>query len=256
MKGKYLFFLLLLSFPVSLFAFDQPDIEVFSDKEAVAPGEDVKVMVHFRLKPGWHIYWKNPGDSGLPTRVSLKEQDGVLASEVRYAVPEEFRQPGDILGYGYEEEASFLLPFSISENVKTGDSLELKLSLSWLNCSATVCVPGRTERSLSLAVAKESRKSEQQEEFQSLLKSFPSDSEPDLVKFAEGNWVHLTVSDPKASYEVFPVKNDCRLESPLARDKSAVTKRRFIQLSDSCAGSRLLLVNKESREGIYVRLEP
>ena len=48
---------------------------------AVAPGGTVWVAVHFEVKPGWHIYWRDPGDSGLPTTVEWRLPGGFAAGD-------------------------------------------------------------------------------------------------------------------------------------------------------------------------------
>jgi thiol:disulfide interchange protein DsbD len=45
------------------------EAELLVDAGALRPGQTVRVGVLFRMDPGWHVYWRNAGDSGLPTRL-------------------------------------------------------------------------------------------------------------------------------------------------------------------------------------------
>lgn len=114
---------------------DQPHttVLVFAEKSE-RPGEATLALL-FRPQPGWHVYWRNPGDSGLPPKVSLGDSAPLQPGELRFPIPE--RIPvGPLMNYGYEGEAAFLLPVTVSPAAK-GDAT---LRLDWLVC-ADVCVP-------------------------------------------------------------------------------------------------------------------
>src|SRR5438067_6037154 len=74
---------------------------LLADVDSVKAGKPFTLGVLLKIKPGWHVYWKNPGDSGLPTRVTWKLPEGFTADELRFPIPTRFDQPGDIIGYGY-----------------------------------------------------------------------------------------------------------------------------------------------------------
>ena len=60
--------------------------------------------VRFRLDPGWHLYWKNPGDGSLPTEVSW-DTPGTTVDALQWPSPRPFRTPdGSITTYGYADE--------------------------------------------------------------------------------------------------------------------------------------------------------
>src|SRR5687768_10730995 len=77
--------------------------ELLADTTAVRAGEPFTVGVLFRLKPEWHVYWTNPGDSGAPVTVRFQLPEGFTAGPVQYPVPVRFVQPGDMVGYGYHD---------------------------------------------------------------------------------------------------------------------------------------------------------
>ena len=44
-------------------------VEVVAEDTTILPGNSFWLALHFNLDPTWHIYWKNPGDSGAPISV-------------------------------------------------------------------------------------------------------------------------------------------------------------------------------------------
>jgi DsbC/DsbD-like thiol-disulfide interchange protein len=124
-------------------------IKALSDKSQVVPGGKFTLGVFVTLKEGWHIYWKNPGDAGLPTKIVPEETSGFLYEDLVWPVPKRFKQPGGIAGNGYEKEAAFLLPVSVSKSVEKKE-YALPIKASWLLCSDSVCVPGA--KSITAAV--------------------------------------------------------------------------------------------------------
>jgi DsbC/DsbD-like thiol-disulfide interchange protein len=106
------------------------------------PEEPVLLGVHFDIKPGWHIYWKNPGGAGLSTEIDWRLPEGVEAGDLQWPLPIGFTQSGDIPGYGYEE--SVVLAARVhSESAVRGDAV-VGASVSWLACK-DVCVLGSAE---------------------------------------------------------------------------------------------------------------
>ena len=67
---------------------------------SVVPGGTLWVDLHLDIDPGWHVYWRNPGDSGLPTEIAWKLPAGFSAGEIAWPAPERFVL-GTIGNYGY-----------------------------------------------------------------------------------------------------------------------------------------------------------
>lgn len=125
-------------------------VELISEVDHAQAGADFTVGLHFKLEPGWHIYWKNPGDSGLPPRIQWTLPEGWSAGEIEWPAPK--RLPvGPLLDYGYENDV--LLPITIhtaKSNPASGPA-ELKANLRVLVCRET-CIPGKASLVLSLPV--------------------------------------------------------------------------------------------------------
>src|SRR5262249_18534744 len=87
---------------------------LISETASMAPGETFWVDLRLAVKPGWHVYWQNPGDSGLRTAIDWKLPSGFAAGHIRWPVPEHFVQNG-IGNYGYAGTVDLLGPITVSK---------------------------------------------------------------------------------------------------------------------------------------------
>src|SRR5258707_1292635 len=62
-------------------------VELLADRAAIRPGEAFTLAVHLTVEPGWHIYWDNPGDSGLPTKIRPRGPEGFEFGAPRSPAP-------------------------------------------------------------------------------------------------------------------------------------------------------------------------
>jgi thiol:disulfide interchange protein DsbD len=130
---------------------DHLKVQLISDTDSVQPGRPLLVGLHFEMQKQWHIYWRNPGDSGEPPRVRWKLPAGFQAGEVQWPAPERLGS-GTVIDYGYQE--SVLLPVEIQTPrtpLAPGGSITLSAEVSWLVCR-DMCVPGKADLTLSLPV--------------------------------------------------------------------------------------------------------
>jgi thiol:disulfide interchange protein/DsbC/DsbD-like thiol-disulfide interchange protein len=117
--------------------------------EGVAPGKPVWLGLQIAHQPDWHTYWKNPGDSGLPTTLAWQLPAGVSAGDIAWPTPK--RLPvGPLMNYGYEGKLLLPVPVTVSPAFN-GNALDIKLSAQWLVCK-DVCIPQQGEFALSIPV--------------------------------------------------------------------------------------------------------
>ncbi len=116
------------------------------DAPSIKAGEAVTAAVTFTLPEHWHIYWQNPGDSGIPTTFSWTLPDGLKAGEIAWPAPERFDTEG-LINYGYSNEVTLLVPLTASADGITGD---VKLKANWLVCKE-ICIPESVELTAPLA---------------------------------------------------------------------------------------------------------
>jgi thiol:disulfide interchange protein DsbD len=115
--------------------------------EGIAPGKPLWLGLQIEHQPHWHTYWKNPGDSGLPTTLRWQLPAGVTAGEIAWPTPK--RLPvGPLMNYGYDGRLLLPVPLTVSPAF-TGNSLEVKASAQWLVCK-DICIPQQGEFTLSV----------------------------------------------------------------------------------------------------------
>src|SRR5262249_12940294 len=107
------------------------------------------LAVELTIEPGWHVYWRNPGDAGLATSVKWKLPPQVSAGPIAWPRPERF-SARSIVGYGYRERVALLVPLKVPSRF-TSETLTMEAVVSWLAC-AEVCVPGGQTLTLTVPV--------------------------------------------------------------------------------------------------------
>ena len=181
--------------------------------EAVG-GEGFRVGVVLKIQPGWHVYWKNPGDSGAATAVKFKGPAGVEISELRWPVPVKFEQAGGLVGYGYEGEVMFSAMVMTPAEKRVGDSITIDADVAWL-CCEKVCVPGEAKFSVTVPV-KELGEAANAELFNDWEKRLPRDGEHVKVvsngSLAEGKQGEFTIAieagEALSKVEFFPLPEE------------------------------------------------
>ena len=112
------------------------------------------VGLHLQHQPGWHTYWKNPGDSGLPTQLQWTLPPGVRVGDMAWPTPKPL-PVGDLVNYGYEGSVLLAVPLYVDASKAQLDSnanLKLELLASWLVCR-TECIPQEGRLSLTVPTA-------------------------------------------------------------------------------------------------------
>ena len=102
------------------------------------PGATVWVAIRQTVQPGWHTYWVNPGETGLPTSVSWNLPAGVSAGDIQWPLPERLTT-GPIVDYGYTGTSTMLVPLTVAPDAKIG-AVPASATVSWLACQQ-MCVP-------------------------------------------------------------------------------------------------------------------
>ena len=106
--------------------------------EGVAAGRTVRLGLLMRHRPEWHSYWKNPGDSGLPTTFAWRLPPGVEAGDIEWPTPRPL-PVGPLVNYGYDGEVLLPVTLRVPEGFAAA-ALDVALHAEWLVCK-DVCVP-------------------------------------------------------------------------------------------------------------------
>ena len=117
--------------------------------EGVEPGKPVWVGLQIAHQPEWHTYWKNSGDSGLPTVLDWQLPAGITAGEIAWPTPVKI-PIGTLANYGYENTVLLPVPLTIAKGFN-GSQLDIKVKAAWLVCKKE-CIPQEGDFSLSIPV--------------------------------------------------------------------------------------------------------
>ncbi|MCE4557457.1 protein-disulfide reductase DsbD family protein [Roseateles cellulosilyticus] len=151
-----LLFPALLAAPVIAFAAapeastEHVQARLVSSQSTVAPGQRFTVALEQVIKPHWHTYWVNPGDSGQATTI---DWTGAQAGPLQWPTPS-IQAIGPIVNYGYEGRAALLVDLTVPADAKPGARFQPQADVKWLVCK-DVCIPEQVSLGLDLAVAAE-----------------------------------------------------------------------------------------------------
>jgi DsbC/DsbD-like thiol-disulfide interchange protein len=117
--------------------------------QGVSPGQPLWVGLNIAHQPEWHTYWKNSGDSGLPTQLTWTLPAGITAGEIAWPTPKKI-PIGNLANYGYENTVLLPVPLTVAAGF-SASQLTVQLSASWLVCKQE-CIPQEGEFTLTLPV--------------------------------------------------------------------------------------------------------
>ncbi|MFN6998356.1 MAG: protein-disulfide reductase DsbD domain-containing protein, partial [Aquincola tertiaricarbonis] len=115
--------------------------------DGVQAGKPVWLGLKITHEPHWHTYWKNPGDSGLPTTLQWTLPTGLQAGEVAWPTPKKL-PVGPLVNYGYEDTLLLPVPLTVPAGF-AAPTVEVKLHAEWLVCKE-VCIPQSGDFTLAL----------------------------------------------------------------------------------------------------------
>lgn len=144
---------LINSAPAAQATLENTQVELLSEVETIKPETPFWVVFKITMKPGWHTYWKNPGDSGMETTLTWDLPDGFSASPILWLPPETLTL-GPVVSFGYSNESFHLTQITPPKNLAQ-DSYDIKIKADWLVCEET-CIPETASLSFTVATSKES----------------------------------------------------------------------------------------------------
>ena len=124
-----------------------------AENEWIEPGKPITVGLRLQMESGWHTYWKNPGDAGLPPKVTWRLPDGFVAGPIEWPAPLRIPAP-PLMSYGYEGEVLLPIVLETPSHLQPGTEVVLAGRANWVECK-DVCIPGRAEVELTLPVRAE-----------------------------------------------------------------------------------------------------
>ena len=112
------------------------------------PSQPIHTAIRIRHDEGWHSYWLNPGEAGMPTTVEWKLPPGWKHGGLRFPAPGRF-VTGELAGFGYK--GTLLLPVTLTPPEDFAGNARLEAVVSWLACGEEGCVPGEAALTLEIA---------------------------------------------------------------------------------------------------------
>ena len=121
-----------------------------ADADRTPPGGTFRLAVVFRMTPGCHIYWRNPGEAGRSPRIAVRAPDGYRVGETEWPRPRTFVSSGGISAFGYEGTAVLFVPVTAPDVLPAGPA-EFELTVKYLVCEDEACYPGEARRTVRLS---------------------------------------------------------------------------------------------------------
>ncbi len=124
------------------------EVSLLSQSAALTAGQSSWVGLRIQHQPHWHTYWRNPGESGMPTTITWTLPAGVTVGDIAWPAPQRI-PTGPLINYGYEGD--LLLPMKVSVAAGVTGNVTLSGKANWLICKE-VCIPEEGDVSLTLPV--------------------------------------------------------------------------------------------------------
>jgi len=117
-------------------------VQLIFPNSHLSQGASSQAGLYFKLEPGWHVYWKNAGDSGEPPHIKWTLPAGITAEPIQFPAPK--RLPlGPLMDFGYDNEVLFPFTIDVANAARLGPAA-LQAKVDWLVCRE-VCIPGKAE---------------------------------------------------------------------------------------------------------------
>ncbi len=166
-------------------------LELIAENQWISIGHPFYLGLHFQLERGWHIYWVNPGDSGEPPRVTWQLPPGLSPGMIEWPAPRRLGT-SSIVDFGYEDAVTLIVPVHAEGSLAAQPLANLGAEMRVLVCRE-VCIPGKTQLSLSLPV--KSRPPAPEMRTRELFAA----ARKDLPRAVPQNW-EFSVDDAKDSF--------------------------------------------------------
>ncbi|MEG3153390.1 protein-disulfide reductase DsbD family protein [Sphingomonas sp. RB1R13] len=164
--------------------------ELVAESSAV-PGESLDLAIVMHTTPGWHGYWLNPGEAGLPMTVAWQLPAGMSVGDLRYPVPTRLILSG-ITNYVYDRDYALLVRVAVPKGAS--GIILVRAKAHWLACTEEVCVPEHGLLSLDLPVGDGSAPLRQR--FDEWRRALPRPIATPARFAVEGQAIHLAIPLP------------------------------------------------------------
>ena len=221
------------------------DASLLSAAASARPGESFSAGLRLKMRDGWHVYWRNPGDAGLAPSLSWSLPSGWTASEPGWPAPERIKYQG-INNFGYSGEVVLPLTITVPDSAVVGSKSLLKARVEWLECREN-CVPGAADLWLDIPVSSESRaNAKDAAALAASLTALPRRADTGVSAERDGDNVKLRFGGRHPLAEFFPYSSESLMNGrPVASVSPTGTELSLELLSDKTLPARI--------EGVLLR---
>ena len=215
------------------------EYQLIAETDGIVPGEVFYLGLHFKHEKGWHTYWKNPGDVGLPPTIKWKDlPKDFVTNDVIWAAPE-IHKMGIIDVQSYQGEILHIHPIQAPKSMKVGSKVTLQGQLSWMMCSKQ-CVPAWENLSITLPVVEQASPNKKWKKlFAKTRESQPKSLDRAIKAKSQGNHIELTITPA--------------LPSPLPKprdlwffcNENHITTQSLLTISSNSKGTTLRMLKTE-----------
>ena len=137
-----------------------------------AAGGETTLGLSLRPKPGWHVYWRNPGDAGKEASVRWELPPGFAVGELRFPAPHVIPF-GDFVTYGFDGPVLLLAALEVPAGLRSGEPVAIRGRATWVVCDDALCVPEQADVTLTLPVGDGSDRAEHRPAFAEARQALP-----------------------------------------------------------------------------------
>jgi len=244
----------------SFFQASDSTIEITSESKTMEKGDELLLGINFKLSPGWHTYWKNPGDAGEGASITWQLPKGFKASAILWPGPEAIPvEP--LMTFGYEDEITLLTKIRALDAAVFPATLKAKVS--WYTCK-DICVPQEANLELTIQNGKKLNTffaNELSAVFLDLPKKLPNKHRVEILDSNYFLQMELEGNTPVSSAYFFPEEyglSSYSKEQVLEINKNSLSlqiPQSEVDLKLQNFAGVLLLDNQESRTFFNVNLD-
>ncbi len=126
---------------------EQTAVRLIAARSSIGDSQEVKLGLHFKMKKGWKIYWRSPGDAGFPPSLNWEKSENLASAKFGWPLPSRFSVSG-LQTLGYKKEVVFPITATVKD---ASQGLKLRAGLNYLVCD-DICIPYKTSLSFDIPV--------------------------------------------------------------------------------------------------------
>ncbi len=128
---------------------EHAEVELISEQSTIVPGEPFWIGIRMKIQDGWYVYYRNPGDSGMPMTVQWNHERDFTIGEIQWPYPKWKEVSGGLTSYAYQDSILYMMEAVAPEDLEPGQEYTLNALAEWLICE-DVCIPEDAEVELTL----------------------------------------------------------------------------------------------------------